>query len=1094
MSSKRPSPREFMKGRHPEEFSDSTAEDDPELDRSMLEYHLDSLTSRSQEAAFERFARRLAKREICPNLLPQTGPTGGGDSKVDAETFPVADRLSLVWHSGVGREAASERWAFAFSAKKTWQPKVRSDILKIAATARGYTKAFFITNQFVADRVRAKVEDELRLACGMDVRILDRSWILDRVFGGGHEELAIEELGLSPSVRPHARTGPLDVRRQAGLAEIEQRIETAVREGRLGPQLADGCLEAALLARGLDRPRTEVEGQFARARRVAEECGTPHQRLLSVYHTAWTTYWWYEDYRLFAKLYGEVEARAAESRNAHDLELLTNLWFILYPLAGLGDLSAAEAVLEQRTETLSASLRRLSQERDRPSTALQARTLLLVTELMRSLRDDPDPVLRELRSVVHECQGLVGYSFDRLVRLLEEAGDALVDSRAYGDLVDAIAEIVASRRGEVAAARVLLKRGEQQLGADRAYEAIRSLGRALGRLYKHESRQDLVHALYLCADAYERVGLLWAARGTLLNAACIAVDEFWTHSKVTEAQAACYRRLQWVEVRLGRVHHALAWHELYCAASVLLAPRGREGVCSDEEQSHFDTILVILMLRAGMDQLQSLSKLPDALSRLGLYASESALLFVLGHEQRAAEMWPEAGYQREALSGFFRRWRDQPAAAGLAAPSFGLAPTATFGSTILGCQVTLVSDAGQPCVHLAESVLGALESLLSTGLRSGVVAKEPTLTVHVVGSDAADEHLRFAMSDRDGRPHLEVQCGPFDPDAMPDEVQTTVKEALFDLVATVLPRVFILGNDEESMKQLLGDERAIERAIDFTGSFVTAGSILGHPSTPSLWARSEPADREYPLLRAKAWDQGDRDQQPRTAPTRVPAFGAGEPPPDVLDPDSAKHTEIRNVSLIRQALWERALWVGTAFVRYHGPERPPVLALIFRGEAAAREIFQHWRADVGARDEEDRLRVTVVRGIIRERPHAYRVVVGSNLETAMAAVGPRYFINAPLCCTMDPPSGRNLDEFLQAYGASGQYQLGYAIAGADGSSVTPTFSDSVAKRELHVRNAWEIGRHDPDTAGIMPDDDPIIPPDVESAPVLALLEWKRKRR
>jgi site-specific recombinase XerC len=35
-------------------------------------------TSRSQEVKFERFARRLAEREICPNLLPQTGPTGGG--------------------------------------------------------------------------------------------------------------------------------------------------------------------------------------------------------------------------------------------------------------------------------------------------------------------------------------------------------------------------------------------------------------------------------------------------------------------------------------------------------------------------------------------------------------------------------------------------------------------------------------------------------------------------------------------------------------------------------------------------------------------------------------------------------------------------------------------------------------------------------------------------------------------------------------------------------------------------------------------------------------------------------------------------------
>ena len=90
------SPQEFLRARRPDRFSDSFLEEGFVLDRSMLEYHLHSLTSRSQEADFERFARRLVEREVCPNLLPQTGPTGGGDSKVDAETYPVADDLSLV--------------------------------------------------------------------------------------------------------------------------------------------------------------------------------------------------------------------------------------------------------------------------------------------------------------------------------------------------------------------------------------------------------------------------------------------------------------------------------------------------------------------------------------------------------------------------------------------------------------------------------------------------------------------------------------------------------------------------------------------------------------------------------------------------------------------------------------------------------------------------------------------------------------------------------------------------------------------------------------------------------------------------------------
>src|SRR5947207_3403928 len=97
------SPRQFLKARRPEKFSDSVLEQAPALDRSTLEYHLGTITNRNQEADFERFARGLCEREVCPNLLSHTGPTGGGDSKVDSETYPVADALSLVWYTGIGR-------------------------------------------------------------------------------------------------------------------------------------------------------------------------------------------------------------------------------------------------------------------------------------------------------------------------------------------------------------------------------------------------------------------------------------------------------------------------------------------------------------------------------------------------------------------------------------------------------------------------------------------------------------------------------------------------------------------------------------------------------------------------------------------------------------------------------------------------------------------------------------------------------------------------------------------------------------------------------------------------------------------------------
>lgn len=47
---------------------------------------------------------------------------------------------------------------------------------------RGYAKIFFISNQYISDKNRAKAEDDLRQKYKIDIRVLDRNWLLERVF------------------------------------------------------------------------------------------------------------------------------------------------------------------------------------------------------------------------------------------------------------------------------------------------------------------------------------------------------------------------------------------------------------------------------------------------------------------------------------------------------------------------------------------------------------------------------------------------------------------------------------------------------------------------------------------------------------------------------------------------------------------------------------------------------------------------------------------------------------------------------------------------------------------------------------------------
>src|SRR5215470_10716042 len=104
-------PSRFMRARRPYLYSDSTKAPRPAVTREVLSHHLDTLTNRKEEANFETLARRLAERFMAPNLVPQTGPTGGGDGKTDAETYPVASAIALRWYVP-NAAPAHERWAF----------------------------------------------------------------------------------------------------------------------------------------------------------------------------------------------------------------------------------------------------------------------------------------------------------------------------------------------------------------------------------------------------------------------------------------------------------------------------------------------------------------------------------------------------------------------------------------------------------------------------------------------------------------------------------------------------------------------------------------------------------------------------------------------------------------------------------------------------------------------------------------------------------------------------------------------------------------------------------------------------------------------
>lgn len=1079
------SPKAMMKAWRPERFSDSAPTTDPALSRTILEYHLDTLTSRNQETEFERFALAVARHSICPNLRAQTGPTGGGDGKVDTETFPVAEQLAYAWYVGEAMEAASKRWGFAFSAKKKWEPKLQSDIAKIAATDRGYQKAFFISNQLISDRKASELQDSLSKEHGFDVRILSRNWLLDQVFDGQLQQMAISVLGIEVGERKTIQLGPLDTNRSEQLARLDQEIETAVREGHFGPDLVNDSLESARLARELERPRTDVDGRYDRADRLADKCGTQHQRLEVAYQRAWTAHFWHEDFDLFDRLYSVVEDLAKDSDNACHLELLNNLWYLAFTLSRLKLGPVGADTLPSRTITLANALTRLKRMEERPSSALHARSMLLLQQITATMPNTPATVFNELRDVLSQCDGLVGFPLAPLTQLIQQLGTLIEDDSEYEKLLEDVISLTSRHAGEVEAAIMVMRRGAQKLEKGKFYDAIALIGRSFGDLAKHETRQQLISGLNLLAHAYEQVGLLWAARGALLSSISMILNEFEGHADTDRLRVGPIPRMKWLEVQLGRLTQCLEWTCFDRTVANAFADRERGGSTVEEFQT-LDVGIAILLLRATREQLLSLRRFPDVLDRMGLFFSRGALLCALGHDD---EFYTQLAKDGDTAEEVLRKLGEQPIAADIA-PDLIIdhEDRTVLRSKVWGCLIQVSCPVASPYLELAESILAATEATLATAGRERIVAMSSRVELNIVAADCP--WFEFNPDRLTDEFRCEIRCGAFDASHLRREDQNHLGERICDLVTNLLVRVFHVSDFEATVERLFGVERGFERGANLTTSFVTLANILTKSPRLRLADWMEGGEAVYENRRPEPWNAFEGCRPP--ARTRdVPDKGAPADAEQWSGFGDIHQRQIETVSLIHAPLWDSAGWKGTAFLGDPNDRQPPLLGLCFQNGDAASKIFAGWRTEFGGVDSNDRLRIIILRGIKRTNRFAYRICLTANLESSGKMSDGKYIMITNRCHTMEPNDDRNLSGFLDRLKRWQRFGLIYATMGEDGRSMKPDFSSVLLMTKLVVREAWEVGVGDVDCMAIQPDDDPIIPPSCPNPPVRNLLEWMK---
>ncbi|MCA1363409.1 hypothetical protein I6F14_23695 [Bradyrhizobium sp. IC3069] len=1041
-------PSGFMRKLRPEYYSDTEDRASYVLDKPALEYHLDTITKRNQTHDFEIFCRKLCERTICPHLRPQTGPEGGGDSKADTETYPVTKGVAALTYVGQPREG-SERWAFAFSAKERWAQKVRSDVEGLVKTGRGYDRIICITSRFAKAKDRARLEDELTKQYSIPVTIHDRSWIVTEIIEKDRKDLAFNYLGIGQQKDDPLRLGPTDYSRARQLAETEKLLDDPEAFEGMERQRVTEALIAAKLSRNLERPRTETDGRFLRAIRLAEADGSYRQKLEAKYEQIWTAFWWFDDVGLVNGAYTEFEKLALCATHSKNLEFLCNLNQLLVNSIGYNHLSRQECKYDERTARLRQALEPIAADRNQPNNRLEAVTSLLILRLNDALLEQQPErfsgVWRDYASVLDEARGLGEFDAGRLERMIELGGNIAGNDPAYTSLIEKLAAFVSERTGEAEGALILLKRA-QKLDLSDNLEMIRLLGKAAIGLTKKEYAESLTDAVQRLMLAYRSAGLLWAARSSGIFAAATLAIEGEENSQPPVGIIPTLKIWAWIALAMRHMPDLLHAIQVLNGAREVLPLEEESKAKVKEDLCELDVALGSILLNLGENDVRKLSSLPDVLEGLGLFTARTALLYALGYEDllRADGSLPQSESD-EDVSRFLSILASQPIAEQTRGPLILSieGERQTFETRILGMTIDIEFDGTDQLINVAAIVLGSLEAFFSTSLEQRIMPHAERFQIKLkAGAGLSEPQFEIDNIDMSGEIVWPIGLPPANFDRHAD-----IQQFLALVSGQVLVTTCMFDNPKKLLDEIFEDE-AVQQRMALIAASTNSYRRLMSQDVARLSDWNEFVHKNYEL----------RPKRPvlQRLEFETKPSAAGEEEDSSKEPKSHRNRTIRSV--IDLHAWNSARWKGVAFADL-GPVRAPAMAFMFENREAATKIFERWRARFGERDVEEEIYLTIIRQLPEQSPNHYLVFIASKQPDLSAYQSGQGLAIASRSMTMEPNDSVNIDRFLTGYHRCGTYVLMPAILQA-GQPPELLLKLGIIKRAINVKLAAHINPED----------------------------------
>lgn len=1041
---RKPNFKAYYKKYRPNYFSDTIVTYDVPLTEELFNVQMDYLSTNKLQSKFEKFVVAVASKIITPNIQPQSGPDGGGDGKVDAETYEVSKDISDKWYSEESGAAGKEKWAFAISCKKQWQPKLESDVSKIVETNRGYTKVLFFTNQYVKSSTRVEKEESISQKYGIETHVFDRSWFNKVVFTQGCLDEALNNLDFSDQYKiKKVNEGPLDRQRKTRLEELENSFLRPI-DG-LNTEYVDDLKESCILSRELERPRCETEGRF---RRALSECtihGTRQQYFVLVYEHGWTSFFWFEDVEAVYKDYLILKDIIEEEASVPRVERLVNT------LSNLDNAAKAGFIEQNRIVPEIEYIQKLSSTLDgvKPSCKLFLDIQLAVRELLQHIGGgvEIESVVEKLKPLLLLAPSHIDISFESLYQVMEMLAQ-YIDDASFDSLLDELADRLSKNRSEVEAAKVRFERAQNYIDKENWKEAICQLGFCVYAFEKEECSEELVKSSGMMGIALWHLNLPYTAEAYLLKSAAILMRKFYAEGQIHHLLITVLNKLCEIELMTGRLVMYFNFIEL---RSVLASNAQFNEEKEYIEQTWMQDAAWMCRLADCDLSMPIVGKLPDIFFRLGMQTSSEGLKLLLGYPDEVDSDY-RAVFDIENLRG---RLQSQPVFEqffdDINISDEGMVHLKT---TVNNFNIVVSYHNNIVLQEVAEIFLASVESFMATADIMEIVAIDTEILIHL-------KAISEGRSDIMDTSNVGEYCFNFNTASYTDsEFWACISKFIVILLSK---NALTKGDILQMIEQKHQGERLMDRVSVLLHTKFAKDAVLGTNYKYQIKDWIRPTDKVYEFkgeLDLKAERKYFNSQQETMSIYKM-------------------STDV--------SLWDDAGWRGCGFICDIQGEYLPIFGLAFMKVEKGIKIVEEWKKKVA--DGKPAIKVFIIRKIDRHHLAHYRVCISPEIPEEREFKN-RYMAAMTRIQTMTPITNENLSRFEREYKKFGGCWMMAMQIDEHNQLVRPeNYKNAFRFANIEFYDAYEVGVYDEARIAILPFDDPYIPEGSESnAPVLALLE------